>query len=79
MLGKLVWGLRWATGVAIGFTAATWIVAVAFALVGFKRTAETINAAVLYALPIDATILALLVIGIIESWLTGDGKEPTPK
>lgn len=79
MLRKVVWGLRWATGIAIGLTAAIWIVAVVFALLGFKRTAERINEAVLYALPVDGALLTLLVVGLVLAWLFPGRKEPTLK
>jgi len=74
MIDRLLWGLRWATGGAIAFTLATWLVAVAFALVGFKRTAEGINVVVLYAIPVDAALLTLLVLALVVRWITRLGK-----
>jgi hypothetical protein len=76
MLHKVVWFLRWATGIAIGLTAAIWIVAVLFALLGFRRTAERLNDVVLHALPADATLLTLLVVALLVAWLTPNRTEP---
>jgi hypothetical protein len=74
MIDRLLWGLRWATGGAIALTLATWLIAVAFALVGFKRTAETINEPVRYAIPIDGALLTLLVVALVVRWITRLGK-----
>jgi len=79
VLHKVVWGLRWATATAIGLTTTILIVAVAFALLGFRKTAERINDAVLYALSVDLTLVALLVVAFVVTWLIGGHKGPPQK
>ena len=41
---------------------AIWLVAVAFALLGFRRTAETFNETLLDVLPIVLVLLVLLAV-----------------
>jgi hypothetical protein len=79
MLRKVVRALRWATGIAIGLTAALLIVAVTFALLGFRETAERINDVVMYFFPVDMALVALLLIALLVVSLAQSREEPPAK
>jgi len=52
MLRKMRSVLRWAGAAALGAALAIWLAAVAFALLGFRRTAEAIADALYDVLPV---------------------------
>ena len=70
MLEKMHLVLRWVTAGTLGAALAIWLVAVAFALLGFRRTAETFNETLLDVLPIVLVLLVLLAVASAIRWVT---------
>ena len=60
MLDKALWLARWIVGVVVGAVLALWLVAVLFALAGFRKTAEALNDLFVVALPVAGGVVGLL-------------------
>jgi hypothetical protein len=73
MMDKVIYWLRWSCGTAVSMTLGIWIVAVIFALAGFRVTAENINWVVLRLLPVDAALMIAMLVSILIRWLVAPG------
>jgi hypothetical protein len=70
MLDKIHLVLRWVTAGALGIALAIWLVVVAFALLGFRRTAGTFKETLLDVFPIVLVLLMLLALASAIRWVT---------
>ena len=77
MFDKMFRILRWTTAGVLGVALALWLVAVAFALLGFRRTAEAINEVLLDVLPVAFVLLATLIVVFLVSAILRWLRRPT--
>jgi hypothetical protein len=75
MFDKILWLSRWALGAIVGGVAGIWLIAVAFALAGFRQTAESINDIFLNVLPIAATLFTVLFAVALICWFLGPSRK----